>query len=136
MTWKTIFRGLRERKRDPLVGCGSLGGHARSVAAATGDLARVRLIFVLLMLASCSQEPYWVKVRDPVLLLELREVDNPCGRTDWDGCAIWGEQRIEIRRGLSPARRQCVLQHERKHFDGYDHAKTWPNWIENCGEDK
>ena len=93
------------------------------------------LIAMLILLGGCATPGgYWVKVRAPLKVMGIVEVEYPCGRKDSDGCAMLKTGRIEVRRGMSPILRDCVIRHERKHFDGYDHPMFAEVYASDCGD--
>lgn len=81
-------------------------------------------------LAGCA--PYWVQTHAPVPMREIVEVEQPC-RHDWLGCANYSQGVAEIKKGLSPEQRICVIEHEKKHFAGYSHDLRWVNHRVDCG---
>ena len=87
---------------------------------------------VLIGLTGCASS-YWVKTRDPVLVLAIHEVSNPCGRTDLDGCFMPSFGTIEIKKGLHQLLRDCVLAHEMKHAEGYTHEEI-KGFSTDCGD--
>ena len=86
-----------------------------------------------LLLSGCAFEPYWVKTYAPVEVKHVVTVDFPCGRSDLDGCANRRAHTIELRRGLSPTMRHCILHHEIRHFAGYEHDPR-PGFVADCGD--
>ena len=79
---------------------------------------------ILLLLVGCTSEPYWVKVREPIPVRSVIYVDAPCSR-DILGCFNLQTQNIEIVRGMDSSLQWCVLNHERKHADGYGHLRNY-----------
>lgn len=90
-----------------------------------------------LWLSGCATfqvEPYWARTREPYLLLGVIDVPRErlpglCKLT-WKGripsaCAILNTINkfgvIFVANDISPAERECVEKHDRKHVDGYDH---------------
>ena len=96
-------------------------------------MTHIKYAILALLLSGCASEPYWYRVTDPVLVLHVVEVDRPGGRTDLDGYANRRAHTIELRRGLRPAMRECVLSHEMKHFAGYAHIER-KGFATDCGD--
>ena len=90
-------------------------------------------LIVLIGLVGCSSS-YWVKTRDPVLVLAIHEVSNPCGRTDLDGCFMPSFGTIEIKRGLPALLRECVFLHEMHHAAGFTHEEHAIQFATDCGD--
>ena len=89
-------------------------------------------------LAGCAtQGDYWVKVREPLPVKEIRFVEYPCGRTDLNGCSRLAEGILEIKTGRSFSRSECTRTHELKHFAGYDHPDfNYTTLATDCGNGK
>jgi hypothetical protein len=85
----------------------------------------MRFLWLLLLITGCASEPYWVKDPDWVLketvILRVDSIPWP----DVQGWAIrdkkTGVCQILILRNVDNY--ECVLEHEKKHCDGYDHPK-------------
>ena len=93
-----------------------------------------RALIAALLLSGCATpSAYWVKNYEPVAHKRTIYVDKPCGRSDWDGCAIRHSGLIEIRRGLTEAQAWCVLNHEKKHLAGYSHPGGSYGFAGDCG---
>ena len=97
-------------------------------------IACVALFFVaLLVLTGCASDSYWVKVHEPYPVRGVVEIANPGGRADYIGAANYATGYIELRPGLAPILRDCVLSHERKHFAGYTHIER-KGFATDCGD--
>ena len=92
------------------------------------------IMAALLITAGCATtDTYWRPSHAPVLVLGIVEVDRPCGRHDYDGCANYVSGMIELRSGMSPVLRDCVIRHERKHFAGFTHDER-KGYATDCGD--
>lgn len=94
-----------------------------------------RLLLLLAgSLTACAAPGYWYKVRDPIPVEHIVEVDFPCGNRSLDGCANLIGRTIELKRGMPATQRDCVLRHEKHHFEGYDHHQHVIAYAIDCGD--
>ena len=96
-------------------------------------IAALMILGLLISMTGCATGGYWVKMREPILVRGIVEVDRPCGRADYDGCPRYATGMIEIKRGLAEPRRSCVVRHEMKHLAGYDHDPRG-GFATDCGD--
>ena len=61
------------------------------------------------------------------------EMERPGGNADLLGYANYGNGYIEIRPGMRPVLRECVINHEKRHFAGYTH-KERRGFAIDCGD--
>ena len=87
----------------------------------------------LLLLAGCASGPYWTRTHAPVEHVRTLYVEHPCGLIGADGCARRATGEIELRRGMSPGLQWCVLNHEKKHLEGYSHTGAYTGFATDCG---
>jgi hypothetical protein len=100
-------------------------------------MKRVLVYLVLaLFLSGCATQDRWYKsiVREPgkfdPLVLVTNDFPTSCDERDW-GCYVPEDiisatpARIYIKKGLSIWDYTCVLKHETKHHDGFDHPKGY-----------
>ena len=101
---------------------------ARLIVAAV-----VIISLCVLTLSGCA--PYWRPIEGctPIQPTGILETHAPGGRTDLDGYANRYTRTIEIKPGLHPALRECVLSHERKHFDCWYHDNR-VGFATDCGD--
>lgn len=93
----------------------------------------MRLLALLLLLAGCASEPYWVRTHEPVPITSIRYVDYPCDRMV-NACIRLRTGAVEIRRGMTEAETWCALNHERKHAAGYSHPNHREgSFASDCG---
>ncbi len=96
----------------------------------------IRIGVLLLVLTGCSiltdvkYEPYWKPgVYIPYLgepdIREVIDLGTVCQSVHADGCWIVGTPIVYIRKGLSPTRKNCILNHEIEgHMKrGYGHGE-------------
>ena len=98
----------------------------------------MRTLLILLLLSGCS--PYWVKTGPSMEVADVQYVDhveNWSGRKgDWGWFqpnAATGKATIVVDKNLSKSEQDCVLAHELKHAQGYDHDHDWHQHKLDCG---
>ncbi len=108
-----------------------------------------RLVYIAMMLTSCSTQPYWTLQNAPVDVLHVVYVDYPCGvrhspidkTQDHDyGCWNAAAQTVELSRGMVDWKEKCVLRHEggdpkekdAGHAAGWVHDKRYA-YVLDCG---
>lgn len=94
------------------------------------------IVFVIAMsvsLQGCASMDYWRKSQEPVLIRGIVEMERPGGRDDLLGNANYATGMIEIKPGLTGALRECVIQHERHHFEGFTHDER-RGFATDCGD--
>lgn len=95
---------------------------------------RTAVVILAVSLASCA--PYWIKVGPAQPVLSVTQSIAPCGHPTWGGCTqrTSSGAHIEIKQGLDDATYSCILAHELKHAQGYDHDLRWNLHRHNCGD--
>ena len=96
-------------------------------------LVGLAVIVVVLIVGCATTESYWVKTRPAVQVKQIVYVNNPCGRPI-NGCYNRNTRIIELQRGMVLAKHDCVLAHEKKHADGYEHPNERTNYAVDCGD--
>lgn len=93
-----------------------------------------RLIAALLISVLSGCGTYWFPASwPPVQVTGVIEVDHPCAPRDLLGCFHTDTGLIEVKKGLPPHVRDCVLRHEWKHSEAWDHDLR-PVYAIDCGD--
>ena len=98
-----------------------------------------RLIGVLALLFGIAipqftyADSYWRWSHPPYPVRGIMEMPFPGGRTDYLGNANYWTGYIEIRPGMRDVLRDCVIKHERKHFECCTHEER-AGWAVDCGD--
>ena len=91
-------------------------------------------LLVIIILSGCAAQPYWQETGAAVEVKHVVRVDFPCKKFDIDGCWNEAANTVEIKKGLSPNREDCVITHERKHAAGYTHEVRKIVFAHDCGD--
>ena len=105
------------------------------------------VVVATLFMAKCivsaahARGPYWVKLRAPVVVTAIVDVEYPVLYCEhWSlGCFRHDIGVVYLKRGMSPLMRECVLGHEalspHSHAKGWDHPEfEEPGFAVDCGD--
>ena len=88
---------------------------------------------LILLLAGCSSGAWYPEPALAAPVLWTVHTDFPCGRKTANGCWNRAAQTVEVKKGLSQIDEWCVLQHEYKHADGWNHGDQAHYYRMDCG---
>ena len=97
------------------------------------------LLSLLISLLVACRGPYWEQTLPPAPVTGITELADTTARCRAKfhtlGCYNRQTGVIWIQAGLEPQLRLCVLNHERKHAQGYDHPHfNEPGYGIDCGD--
>lgn len=95
----------------------------------------ITIAALVVTLAGCAPAPYWTRMENctPLTPGGIVVVANPGGRSDLDGFTNRATLMIELRAGLPPERRACVIGHELRHFQCWQHPVRI-EFATDCGD--
>ena len=93
----------------------------------------IAILAAIVFTAGCASDSYWRYSHEPMLVRGIVETDRPGGRDDLLGNANYATGMIEIKPGLTGYLRDCVISHERHHFEGFTHDER-KGYATDCGD--
>ena len=98
-----------------------------------GWIPILAIVAGLLMPKLAYADSYWRWSHAPYVVTGIVEMERPGGRNDYLGNANYWTGYIEIRPEMRDALRECVIKHERKHFEGWTHEER-AGYAVDCGD--
>ena len=92
------------------------------------------LLWITLYGCAMNQDYWYPSGKDPVLIREIKEVEHPGGIPGrYIGFANLTTGVMELKIGLPKHLRECVISHERMHFNGWTHDGR-VGYATDCGD--
>lgn len=89
----------------------------------------IRVLLLTMILSGCAE--YWIKTSEAVEVKHIARVDWPC-QQNLLGCFDRRTGTLMLKKGMEKPLESCVLQHELRHADGWDHDSR-PHYSVDCG---